>query len=125
MAEKKQVFGLFHRGDKEPLLQGPDADMLQRTRKREYGNNRDYKVAAMSRKGPTFAELPEQATNKAGLEQRKAEIREKIQNEKLEDELRGEVESDVEESVEESLEEAEEDEESADADDDDTGAAPA
>lgn len=103
----KEGFGLFKRGQDKPILASGDADLLQRTRKREYGNDPDYKVAPLG-KAPHFAEPAEPAASNAGLEQRMAEARQAVFEEKITEAVRAEVEDGVSETVDEAGDQLEE-----------------
>lgn len=103
---KKEGFGLFKRGQDEPVLTSSDADLLQRTRKREHGNDPDYKVAPLG-KAPHFAEPAEPVASQAGLEQRMAEARQAVFEEKITEAVRAEVEGGVDEQIDEAEEDLE------------------
>lgn len=121
MGNAPEAFGLYHRGEDEPILAAPaeHADLLQRARKREFGLDPDYKVAPLD-SDVTFAEQPERPASTQGLDQLKAEARQRASQRAIQEAVDAEVAGEGEASGDEAEEIMEQEPDSpATGDDDD------
>lgn len=118
MAKDNGGFGLYHRGEDEPLLTAPEAhaDLLQRTRKREFGLDPAYKVAPLD-SDVDFPEEPTPQATTAGLDQLKAEARQRASQKAIQEAVDAEVAGEGQEAGDEAeqiMEDQEQEQEDAD-----------